>query len=134
MAKTIFKWTTFLAPVVIAAGIGALIYAFASDSHYDPNAVVTDSNGFTSRGAYVTNSAWAWVGGIALAVGMLALFVGIFGWVFSAVWGGASKALGDLSAPSGPAPSGPTLGVATPGWASSSAPAPTPTPAGPGKT
>ncbi|MGQ0803730.1 MAG: hypothetical protein ACT4PI_07705 [Actinomycetota bacterium] len=133
MAKTIFKWTTFLAPVVIAAGIGALIYAFASDSHYDPNAVVTDSNGFTSRGAYVTNSAWGWVGGIVLSVGCIALFVGIFGWVFSAVWGGASKALQGISVPStGITPSGPAPGVATPRWASASAPASTP--AGPGKT
>ncbi|MBA2325525.1 MAG: hypothetical protein H0V95_02635 [Actinobacteria bacterium] len=126
MKKTIFKWTTFLAPVVIAAGIGALIYAFASDSQYDPNAVVTDSNGFTTRGAYVTNSAWATVGGILLGVGLLAFFVGMFGWVFSAIWGGASKALAGASGPSGPAPSGPAPGAATPGWASPSAPAPTP--------
>jgi len=129
--KTIFKWTTFLAPVVIAAGIGALIYAFASDSQYDPNAVVTDSNGFTTRGAYVTNSAWATVGGIVLVVGMLAFVVGILGWVFTAVWGGARKALGDMSALSSSGPSGPAVGVATPGWSSSSAPAPTP--GGPGK-
>jgi len=122
VAKTIFKWTTFLAPVVIAAGIGALIYAFASDSHYDPNAVVTDTNGFTTRGAYVTNSAWGWVGGIGVALGMLALFVGIFGWVFSAVWGGASKALAGAPSLFGPTPAGPAPGVATPGWSSSPTP------------
>jgi hypothetical protein len=126
MAKTIFKWTTFLAPVVLVAGIAALIYAFVSDSHYDPNAVVTDSNGFTSRGAYVTNSSWAWVGGIMIAVGMTGLFVGIFGWVFSAVWGGASKALGDMSGLSSPGLSGPAVGVATPGWSSTSTPGSTP--------
>ncbi|HUF83417.1 MAG TPA: hypothetical protein VMQ81_02380 [Acidimicrobiia bacterium] len=121
MAKTIFKWTTFLAPVVIVAGIAALIYAFASDSHYDPNAVVTDSNGFTSRGAYVTNSAWAWVGGIMIGVGMTALFVGIFGWVFSALWSPTAKALKQAGSAleTGPAvATAPAPGVATPGWES----------------
>ena len=125
MVKTIFKWTTFLAPVVIAAGIGALIYAFASDSHYDPNAVVTDTNGFTTRGAYVSNSAWGWVGGILVAVGSTALFVGIFGWVFSAVFGSASKALGEVQASFDASPAmaaAPAPGVATPGWSSTPTP------------
>jgi hypothetical protein len=127
MAKKIFKWVTFLAPVVLVAGIAAIIYAFVSDSHYDPNAVVTDSNGFTSRGAYVTNSTWGWVGGIMIAVGMTGLFVGIFGWVFSALWSPAAKALKEVSsafdAESTPTPTAPVPGVATPGW-SSTAPQP----------
>jgi hypothetical protein len=130
MAKKIFMWITFLAPVVLVAGIAALIYAFVSDSHYDPNAVVTDSNGFTSRGAYVTNSTWAWVGGIMIAVGMTGLFVGIFGWVFSALWSPAAKALKEVTSALDTEltamPTLPAVGAATPGWASTAAPPPSP--------
>jgi hypothetical protein len=130
MAKTIFKWVTFIAPVVLVGGIAALVYAFVSDSHYDPNAVVTDSNGFTTRGAYVTNSTWAWIGGIMIAVGMLGLFVGIFGWVFTALWSPAAKAIKEVSSAldteSTPIPKVPTMGAATPGWSSTAPPPPSP--------
>ena len=97
MPRKLFKWTTLLSILVIAAGVVALVYAFASDSHYDPNAVITDSNGFTSRGAYVSNSAWGWVGGILLGVGVTAFFVGLFGWIVSAVMAGGRKVLADPS-------------------------------------
>ena len=96
MARKIFMWMTILSVVVLVAGIAALIYAFVSDSQYDPNAVVTDSNGFTSRGAYTTNSAWAWVGGIGIGIGMTALFVGIFGWITTALLDAGKSVFGRM--------------------------------------
>jgi hypothetical protein len=120
--RTICKWTTILMALVIVAGIAALIYAFASDSHYDPNAVVQDTNGFTSRGAYVTNSAWAWTGGIMLGIAVPVFVIALIGWICAAVASGGRKMLrnagvggiddllGSVGAVSG--------AKTTPGWAS----------------
>jgi hypothetical protein len=119
----------FIAAIVIGVlmiplGVGWIIYTVTQTGHYDPNAEVQTTlagGGFTtSRGAYVSSSAWPFVGFALTFAGSIVITVASFGLFFG--WFAGSDEDDDRPSPqSMVAHAVPTTTV---GWGSAATPAP----------